>query len=97
MPGAQRVGGDAGAIEASGHGPVAEHPGHDVVAERLFADPGEQGSGLVAAEPTPRGESGCGVGAVGDRDDRAEFLLVGLGVSDGDQDSGGLGLEGRRG
>ena len=91
VAGAQRVGGDAGAVESGGLGAGAEHAGDDVGPERLEADrcrpdPGEQGSGCLTSNSSPGGERGDGVGecvlSVGDGDDLSVAFLIHLRVTD---------------
>lgn len=102
VAGAQGVGGDAFGGEAGVGGAGAEHPGDGVAGECAEADvgveqPGEQRSGLVAPMGAPAGESldrvGGGVVAVGDADDGAFGVLVGLGRAQMQQQPAGLRLD----
>ncbi|MEI2713792.1 MAG: hypothetical protein V9G04_11025 [Nocardioides sp.] len=91
--------GDPGDIEAGSLGAGTQHSrrhvwGEVFQADRAGPDPGEQRSGDFAAELSPGSQGGDGVGAgvlaVGHGDVFAVAFLIGLGTSDGQEQTGGF-------
>jgi hypothetical protein len=102
VSGAEGVGGDPFGSESGGAGAVAQHEGDPITVDGVEGDPpgahaGEQRPGGSAANRYPSREGSDGVGggvlAVGHADSVAGCFLVGLGPTDGDDQSAGLGVD----
>jgi hypothetical protein len=87
---------------SGGAGAVAQHEGDPITVDGVEGDPpgahaGEQRPGGSAANRYPSREGSDGVGggvlAVGHADSLAGCFLVGLGPTDGDDQSAGLGVD----
>lgn len=106
VAGAQRVAGDPGGGQAGGLGAFVQDAGErvgcqPVVADLLVAEPDEQWARCLATQVPPGDEFadrvGGGTAPVGNADQGAGCVLVGLGAADVQQQAAGLGFDAGQG